>query len=80
MSDVLERNPHSREELFTFIDEFMNLIHKNETMYRQILTSDSPLYFLKKLRREITLKILNIPDIDHEPVPEKFTDSAVVLF
>lgn len=67
MSDVLERNPSNKEELILFIDELLNLIQKNENLYRQILSSDSPMYFLRKLRREITAKILSIPDIDHNP-------------
>lgn len=69
MSDVLKCNPASKEEFFTFTEELLNMVQKNENLYRQILSSDSPMYFLRKLRREITAKILSIPDIDHSPAP-----------
>lgn len=69
MSDVMKSNPRTREELFAFTEELLDLIHKNENLYRQILTSDSPMYFLRKLRREIAAKILSIPDVSHSPAP-----------
>lgn len=34
-----------------------------------ILTSESPMYFLRKLRREIAVKIQSIPDVNHNPTP-----------
>ena len=69
MSDVMEGNPRTREELLVFTEELLDLIYKNENLYRQILTSDSPMYFLRKLRREIASKILQIPDINRDPAP-----------
>lgn len=69
MSDVMKRNPRTREELFLFIEDLLDLVQKNENLYRQILTSDSPMYFLRKLRREVAAKILCIPDINHNPAP-----------
>lgn len=69
MSDVLKYNPSTREELLFFMEELLNLVHENENLYRQILTSDSPMYFLRKLRREIAAKIMAIPDVDHNPTP-----------
>lgn len=67
MSDVMQHNPRTREELLTFAEELLDLIHKNENLYRQILSSESPMYFLRKLRREIAAKVLSIPDINHNP-------------
>lgn len=67
MSDVMQHNPRTKEELLTFTEELLDLIHKNENLYRQILSSESPMYFLRKLRREIAAKVLSIPDINHNP-------------
>ena len=67
MSDVMQNSPRNREELLIFTDELLELIHKNENLYRQILTSESPMYFLRKLRREIAAKIQTIPDLNHNP-------------
>lgn len=69
MSDVMQNNPKNREELLTFTEDLLDLIYKNENLYRQILTSESPMYFLRKLRREIAAKILSIPDVNHNPAP-----------
>ena len=69
MSDVMQHNPRTREELLTFAEKLLDLIHKNENLYRQILSSESPMYFLRKLRREIAAKVLSIPDINHNPAP-----------
>lgn len=80
MSDVMQHNPRTKEELLTFTEELLDLIHKNENLYRQILSSESPMYFLRKLRREIAAKVLSIPDINHNPASwfqmktEIFTD------
>ena len=69
MSDVTQNSPRNREELLTFTEELLDLIHKNENLYRQILTSESPMYFLRKFRREIAVKIQSIPDVNHNPTP-----------
>ena len=69
MSDVMSHNPATKEEMIQFTEALLNQIYKNENLYRQILTSDSPMYFLRKLRREITAKILSIPDVNHTPSP-----------
>lgn len=69
MSDVMQNSPRNREELLTFTEELLDLIHKNENLYRQILTSESPMYFLRKFRREIAVKIQSIPDVNHNPTP-----------
>ena len=67
MSSILEKNPQTREEMLQFLDDLMELIRQNEDLYRQILASDSPVYFLRKMRREITTKIMAVPDIPHTP-------------
>lgn len=36
MSDVLKCNPASKEEFFTFTEELLNMVQKNENLYRQI--------------------------------------------
>lgn len=67
MSSILDKNPQSREEMLQFLNDLMELIRKNENLYRQILASDSPVYFLRKMRREIAAKIMAVPDISHTP-------------
>lgn len=67
MSSILEKNPRNREELLEFLDDLMDLIRTNENLYRQILASDSPAYFLRKLRRQIADKIIAVSDIPHTP-------------
>ena len=69
MSDVMSHNPTTKEEIIQFIEALLNQIYRNENLYKQILTSDSPMYFLRKLRWEITAKILSIPDVNHNPSP-----------
>ena len=69
MSDVMSHNPTTKEEMIQFIEALLNQIYRSENLYRQILTSDSPMYFLRKLRWEITAKILSIPDVNHNPSP-----------
>ena len=69
LSDVMAMNPRNRDELFIFTNELLDIIYKNENLYRQVLTSDAPMYFLRRLRREITAKILSIPDINPDPAP-----------
>lgn len=78
MSSILEKNPRSREELFQFLDDLLELIRTNEDLYRQILSSDSPIYFLRKLRRQIADKIIAVPDISHSP--EKWFPMKVEVF
>ncbi len=67
MSSILEKNPQTREEMLQFLDDLMELIRTNEDLYRQILSSDSPAYFLRKLRRQLADKIMAVPDIPHTP-------------
>lgn len=67
MSSILEKKPQTKEEMLQFLDDLMELIRQNENLYRQILASDSPVYFLRKMRREITTKIMAVPDIPHTP-------------
>ena len=78
MSSILEKNPQNREELLQFLDDLMELIRKNENLYHQILSSDSPAYFLRKLRKEIAAKIMAVPDISH--APEKWFPMKVEVF
>ena len=47
MSSILKKNPQTREEMLQFLDDLMELIRQNEDLYRQILASDSPVYFLR---------------------------------
>lgn len=78
MSSILETNPQTREELFQFLDDLLELVRKNEKLYRQVLSSDAPTYFLRKLRREIADKVMKIPDISH--TPEKWFSMKVEIF
>ena len=78
MSSILEKNPQTREELIQFLDDLLELIRQNESLYRQILVSDSPICFLRRVRREISAKIIAIPDISH--TPEKWFPMKVEIF
>lgn len=67
MSDILDDFPTTREGLFLCFEKLLDLVHSNEALYRQALSTDSPAYFLRRVRREVSAKILNIPDINLEP-------------
>ena len=77
-SSILEKNPKSKEELIRFLDDLLEIIRENEALYRQILVSDSPICFLRRIRREIAAKIMAIPDISH--TPEKWFSMKVEIF
>lgn len=78
MTEIMSITPHNREELFQYLNDLLDVLEANESMYRQILTSDSPSYVLKKFRREIAAKIQNIPDINHDP--EEWFNMKVQMF
>lgn len=78
MSDILDDFPTTREGLFLCIEKLLDLVHSNETLYRQVLSTDSPAYFLRRARREVSTKILEIPDINHEP--SAWTSMKVEIF
>lgn len=63
MSSILKKTPRSRNELFSYLEDLLNLIQQNEPLYRKILATDSPICFLRKIRHEIAAKITAIPDI-----------------
>ena len=59
-------------------EKLLDLAHSNETLYRQVLATDSPVYFLLRARREVAAKILAIPDINREP--DAWTAMKVEIF
>lgn len=78
MMEIISRTPKSRTELCQYLNDLLDVLESNENMYRQILSSDPPIYVLKKFRREIAAKIQNIPDINHEP--EEWFNMKVQMF
>ena len=78
MNEILDNFGNTRESLFQCLENLLDLVHRNETMYRQVLTTDSPVYFLRRARRKVAAKILEIPDINKEPTA--FTSMKVEIF
>ena len=78
MQEILADFGATRESLFQCLEKLLDIVHSNETLYRQVLTTDSPVYFLRRARREVAAKILEIPDINREPAA--WTTMKVEIF